>query len=70
MEVGLIIQGNPLWDFLESASSSCVLRSADLFASKAISASEDMGHAIGSYGWRRNGIFPSPNKPSICKLHS
>jgi hypothetical protein len=25
MEVGLIIQGNQLWDFLESASGSCVL---------------------------------------------
>jgi hypothetical protein len=26
MEVGLIIQGNPLWDFLESISGLCVLR--------------------------------------------
>jgi hypothetical protein len=25
MEVGLIIQGNPLWDFLESVNGSCVL---------------------------------------------
>jgi hypothetical protein len=25
MEVGLIIQGNPLWDFLESPNDSCIL---------------------------------------------
>jgi hypothetical protein len=31
MEVGLIIQGNPLWDFLESASCSCVLHTSHGF---------------------------------------